>query len=285
MQLGLRVEKRKAHAVELGHSLAETRSGCHGKGRVANRGQLGYYHGHRGQEVDHEVGQVVVGVMGANEKEADGYGEQKLLGGGVLVAVVDLLPHVEVVIGAGVELEGHAAHPVEHEVGGGHVRRVNERPRRLLRHRGQDVVEDFEREDEYDVDHPRTCHAHHCRVSLAVIIQGEGRHPPFEFTHCEFRLGMVAWSLCCSKLSGGSWYIRLLLRRRRRFFSRSSILRSKCCTHAGCSPPVVGVSLLLRGRVGSANVSPDGERASSWPVDVADSGGRAAGTTGGGGQK
>lgn len=54
--------------------------------------------------------------MRAQQKEHDGHAEQKLLGGGVLCPVVDLLPHVEVVVSAAVELERHAADVVEHEV-------------------------------------------------------------------------------------------------------------------------------------------------------------------------
>ena len=54
--------------------------------------------------------------MGADQEQTDGDEEQKLLGGGVLVAVVDLLPHVEIVVGARVEVEGHAADIVKHEI-------------------------------------------------------------------------------------------------------------------------------------------------------------------------
>ena len=33
---------------------------------------------------------------------------------------------------------------------------------------------------------------------------------PFAFTQSEFRFGRAAWSLKCSIVSGGSWYIKLL---------------------------------------------------------------------------
>ena len=79
-------------------------------------------------EVDHKVGNVVMRVVGADEEEDDGDTEQELFGGGILIAAIDLLPHVEVVVSTGVELEGHASHPVEHEKGAGHVRDVREGP-------------------------------------------------------------------------------------------------------------------------------------------------------------
>lgn len=56
-----------------------------------------------------------MGVVGAEEEEDDGHAEQELLGGRVLVAIIDLLPHIEIIVGAGVEFEGNAPHPVEHE--------------------------------------------------------------------------------------------------------------------------------------------------------------------------
>jgi hypothetical protein len=70
-----------------------------------------------------------VRVVRADQKEHNGHGQQELLRGRVLVAIVDLLPHVEVVKGAGVEVEWHTAHVVEHEVGAGHVREVDQGPR------------------------------------------------------------------------------------------------------------------------------------------------------------
>ena len=85
--------------------------------------------------------------MRADQEQANRTRQQELLRRRVLVLVVDLLPHVEVVVGAGVELEGDAAHVVEHEVGGEHVGGVGQRPGGLLRDAGDDVVEDFEEED------------------------------------------------------------------------------------------------------------------------------------------
>lgn len=38
-----------------------------------------------------------------------------------MVPVIDLLPHVQVIVGAGIELKWDAADPVEHQVGPEHV--------------------------------------------------------------------------------------------------------------------------------------------------------------------
>lgn len=82
-------------------------------------------------------------IMRADQEQTYRHRQQELLGRCILVLVVDLLPHVEVVVGAGVEFEGNAAHVVEHQVGGEHVCDVGEGPAGLLRDGGQDVVEDF----------------------------------------------------------------------------------------------------------------------------------------------
>lgn len=90
-------------------------------GTRTHKWQLRYHHTERGEEVDGEVGEIVVRVMRAQEKQDDGHTEKEFLGGRVLCAVVDLLPHVEVIVGAAVELERCAAHVVEHYVRTDHV--------------------------------------------------------------------------------------------------------------------------------------------------------------------
>lgn len=69
-----------------------------------------------------------MGVMRAQEEEDDGHTEEELLGRGVLGAVIDLLPHVEIVVRSPVELEWDAADVVEHDVRAKHVRDVGQRP-------------------------------------------------------------------------------------------------------------------------------------------------------------
>lgn len=82
--------------------------------------------------------------MGAEQEQHNRDAEEKLLGRGVLGAIVNLLPHIEVVKGAAVEFKWNAAHVVEHDVRPDHVGYVGQCPRRLLRDAGNHVVKDLE---------------------------------------------------------------------------------------------------------------------------------------------
>lgn len=117
-----------------------------GGGRT-HRGQFGYHNAQDGKEIDGKIREIIMGIMGAEQEEHDGHAEEKFLRGGILRPVVDLLPHVEVVVGARVEFKGHAAHPVEHQVGAEHVTDVCEGPGGFLGDARDDVEEDFEGED------------------------------------------------------------------------------------------------------------------------------------------
>lgn len=86
-------------------------------------------------------------VVGAQKKEHNGYTQEKLLGRSILGAVVDLLPHVEIVVGSSVELEWHPTDVVKHDVRAKHIRNVGQRPGRLLGYAGDDVVKDLEADD------------------------------------------------------------------------------------------------------------------------------------------
>lgn len=90
--------------------------------------QFRNHNSQRGQEVDDKISQVVVGIMRAEQKEHNRHTEQKLLRRGILVAVVDLLPHVEVIICPGIELEWNTPHIVEHDERSEHVAYVGESP-------------------------------------------------------------------------------------------------------------------------------------------------------------
>jgi len=92
--------------------------------------------------------------MRANQKEYDWHRQKVLLGRRVLVTVIDLLPHVEIVICTRVEVEGYTAHPVEHEVGAGHVCEVCEGPGGLLRYARDDIIDNLQAEYENWVDEP-----------------------------------------------------------------------------------------------------------------------------------
>lgn len=57
-----------------------------------------------------------MGIVRTKQKEDDRNTQEKLLGGCVLCAVVNLLPHVQVVERSAVELERNATDIVEHEI-------------------------------------------------------------------------------------------------------------------------------------------------------------------------
>lgn len=107
-------------------------------------GQFWYNHSHQGHEIDNEVGEIVVGVVGTEEEEDNGNSQEELLGRGILISVVDLFPHVQIVVSAGVEFKGNTSNPVKHEVGASHVCNVGQSPRDLLGNTGEDVEKDFE---------------------------------------------------------------------------------------------------------------------------------------------
>lgn len=69
-----------------------------------------------------------MGVVGADKEKYDGNTEQELLGWRVLITIVDLLPHIEVVVGTGIELERNAPHPMEHEERAKHIADVGQSP-------------------------------------------------------------------------------------------------------------------------------------------------------------
>lgn len=63
-------------------------------------------------------------VVGAQKKEYDRNAKQKLLGRRILCPIVDLLPHVQVVVSTTVEIKRHTTNPMEHDVGSEHVTNV-----------------------------------------------------------------------------------------------------------------------------------------------------------------
>lgn len=91
------------------------------KGSSTHNRQLRNDHAQHSQKVDTEISKIVMRIVSAHQEQCDRHHEQELLGRGVLRAIVDLLPHVEVVVCACVELEGYPPHPVEHDEGEEHV--------------------------------------------------------------------------------------------------------------------------------------------------------------------
>lgn len=98
-----------------------------------------------------------MGIMRTQEEEHNRNTEQEFLGRCVLCAVVDLLPHIQVVVSTAVEVEWHAADVMEHDIRAEHVGYVGQRPRSLLRDTWYHVPKDLQRNDQDNVDSPRSC--------------------------------------------------------------------------------------------------------------------------------
>jgi len=107
-------------------------------------------------------------VVRADQEQTYRDRKQELLGRCVLVAVVNLFPHVQVVVGASIELEGHTPHVVEHEVAAEHVGDVGHGPGSLLRYRGNNVVKDLQQQDDDHVNHPCALHVDPVGVQVRV---------------------------------------------------------------------------------------------------------------------
>lgn len=98
--------------------------------------------------------------MGADEEQSDRHGNEELTRRRVEHAVVDLLPHREVVVGPAIEVERSTFDEVEHHVRAHHVRGVGEGPRPLVRYTGQQIVEELEQRDQNHVYDPRAALIH-----------------------------------------------------------------------------------------------------------------------------
>lgn len=110
-----------------------------------------------------------MGIMRTQEEEYDGNAEQEFLGRCVLCAVVDLLPHIQVVVSAAVEVEWHATDVVEHDIRAEHVGYVGQRPGSLLGDTRYHVPEDLQRNDQNNVDSPRSCDNGGALVYMAYL--------------------------------------------------------------------------------------------------------------------
>lgn len=87
-----------------------------GKLNNAYKRQLRNDNTQHGQEVDGEICQVVMGVMCAQQEKHNGHTQQELFGRSVLCAIVYLLPHVQVVVCAGVKFKRDAPDVMKHDV-------------------------------------------------------------------------------------------------------------------------------------------------------------------------
>ena len=90
--------------------------------------QLGYHNSHKSQKIDNEICQVVMGVVSTEKEKHNWDAQEELFSRGVLVAVVNLLPHVQIVVCPSIEFERYASDPVEHEIGTEHADDICECP-------------------------------------------------------------------------------------------------------------------------------------------------------------
>jgi hypothetical protein len=83
--------------------------------------QFWYHNSKNSQKIDSEIRQIVVGIMSAEKEKDNGDTEQEFLGWGILSSIVDLLPHIQIVVRARIKLEGHPSYPMKHEERAKHV--------------------------------------------------------------------------------------------------------------------------------------------------------------------
>ena len=95
-------------------------------------------------------------VMRAEQKQNYRDTEEELFRRSVLIAIVDLFPHIQVVVCPGIEFKRNPPNPMEHEERPEHVTDVSEGPRCFLRHAWYDVVENLQDNDKDEVNCPCT---------------------------------------------------------------------------------------------------------------------------------
>lgn len=107
--------------------------------------------------------------MCTEQEQYDRDGQEKFLCRCVLVSIIDLLPHIQIVVGSSIEFEGYAPNVVEHEVGASHVNDVGQCPRNLLCHTGDDITENLQDDDEDWVYRPGTCNVSVCARAPQLV--------------------------------------------------------------------------------------------------------------------
>ena len=90
--------------------------------------QFGYHNGQYSKKIDGKIGQIIMRIVRAEQKQHNRNTEKKLLGWRVLIPVVDLLPHVQVVICACVKFKGDTSNPMKHQIGCEHVGDIDKSP-------------------------------------------------------------------------------------------------------------------------------------------------------------
>jgi len=71
-------------------------------------------------------------VVRTKQKQHYWHAEEELFRRGVLGAIVDLLPHVQIIVSSCIKFKRYSSNPVEHEEGAEHVGYIRQGPRRFL---------------------------------------------------------------------------------------------------------------------------------------------------------
>ena len=98
-----------------------------------------------------------MGVVRAQQEQDDWHAEQEFLCRRVLIAIINLFPHVQIVVSPCVEFKRHSSNPVEHQIGSEHVGYVRQRPRDFLSNARYDVEHDLQADDQDEVNCPGSC--------------------------------------------------------------------------------------------------------------------------------
>ena len=104
-------EKPNSHPVALKLSVSSKSGLLFGK---TYPWQLGYHNSHNSQKVDNKIGQVIMRVVSTEKEKHNWYAQEEFFSRRVLVTIVDLLPHVQIVVCPSIELEWYASDPVKH---------------------------------------------------------------------------------------------------------------------------------------------------------------------------
>jgi hypothetical protein len=95
-------------------------------------------------------------IVRTQKKQHNRYAEKEFLCRSVLSPIINLFPHIQIVVSAGVKLEGYSPDPMEHEERSKHVRYIRQGPGRFLGYSRDYVKKNLERSNQNQVYRPGT---------------------------------------------------------------------------------------------------------------------------------
>lgn len=117
--------------------------------------QLGDYNAQATHAVQNKQVEVVVAVVCAYQEKRYRHKHQELFRGRVLVAIIDLLPHGKIIVGAQVELKGRSFDLMEHDIRSDIVSQIRECPTPVIVEHQNKVEEHLQYNNQNNVDDPR----------------------------------------------------------------------------------------------------------------------------------